>query len=396
MPSRSSSSSTVDSLVARRTAPIDSRHEHSCVPVVQRLPGRRRVGDTGEQHEVRPALVGRVAQRGERRGDAIALRDDVVDHREHGRRVTQCRDSGGLSERAEVVGQADEAQGVDHGGVGREIPHPCAGERECLAHRARDDETLPAGQQRQRGPRVAGRELLIGLVDDHDAVGGVVHCFDDVEPEGGAGRIVRRAQEHDVGPGLRDLRGGVLRGERVVHPARAGHVRRAGRTGQQRIHRVGRGEPERGASRAGERLQQVLQHLVGAVGRPDLIGGETVTEVIGEALAQRGELAVRVAVDLAQRARDAVEDVVGDLFRDRMGVLVDVQRDRQRRLRRTVRRETAEVGTEEVLQRVGEVFETGAHPDHRRGRVSVRRCTPAGSRWSRRRRGCPTAGRSAA
>ena len=30
------------------------------------------------------------------------------------------------------------------------------------------DETLPAGQQRQRGPRVAGRELLIGLVDDHD------------------------------------------------------------------------------------------------------------------------------------------------------------------------------------------------------------------------------------
>jgi hypothetical protein len=60
----------------------------------------------------------------------------------------------------------------------------------------------------------------------------------------------------------------------------------------------------------------VLQHLVRAVRRPDLLAREAVAEVVGEALAQRGELAVGVAVDVAQSQGDGIQDVVGDLLRN--------------------------------------------------------------------------------
>ena len=70
----------------------------------------------------------------------------------------------------------------------------------------------------------------------------------------------------------------------------------------------------------------MLQHLVRAVRGPDLIAGEAVAEIVGESFAQCGELAVGVAVHVAQREGDGIQDVVGDLFGNGMRVLVDVQR----------------------------------------------------------------------
>ena len=88
----------------------------------------------------------------------------------------------------------------------------------------------------------------------------------------------------------------------------------------------------------------MLQDFIGAVRGPDLLARETVTKVVGESLAQRRELAVGVAVDVAQRDRDGVEDVIGDLGWDGMSVLVDVQGDRKGCLRRAVGLEPTEIG----------------------------------------------------
>ena len=46
-----------------------------------------------------------------------------------------------------MVGHTDQAKGVAHGGVGRQVAEPGSGEGERLAHGAGDDEPLPAGQQ---------------------------------------------------------------------------------------------------------------------------------------------------------------------------------------------------------------------------------------------------------
>ena len=161
------------------------------------------------------------------------------------------------------------------------------------------------GEQGQRARRARPGELGVRLVDDDQrALGRVVDGRDHVEVERRAGRVVRRAEEHDVGPVPPHLLDGGCRVEVERSAARyAAHPvdpRRAGRRGDDRVHRVGRGEAERGATGAAERLQQVQEDLVRAVARPDLLGvthgGAAAREVGREALAQVGELPVGVAV----------------------------------------------------------------------------------------------------
>src|SRR5690349_15365204 len=101
VPSRLSSSSTVDSLVARRREAVrdpDVADQHAAV--VQLLPRRVRIVDVAEQDEVRPRLVRGVVEGLDRRRDAVALLDDLVDGAHHLRRVPEGRARGGLRERA--------------------------------------------------------------------------------------------------------------------------------------------------------------------------------------------------------------------------------------------------------------------------------------------------------
>ena len=51
-----------------------------------------------------------------------------------------------------------------------------------------------------------------------------------------------------------------------------------------------------GPARPGEGLQHVQHHLVAAVGRPDLLGGEPVAEVAGQVGAQRQRVPLGIAV----------------------------------------------------------------------------------------------------
>src|SRR4051794_35478153 len=64
----------------------------------------------------------------------------------------------------------------------------------------------------------------------------------------------------------------------------------------QPMHRVRRLETDRRAPWPAERLQQLLDHFVRAVRRPDLVRREAMSEICRQALAQLDRLTVRIAV----------------------------------------------------------------------------------------------------
>ena len=79
----------------------------------------------------------------------------------------------------------------------------------------------------------------------------------------------------------------------------------AGAVGDDRVHRVGRDEPDRGAPRPAERLQQLLQDLVGTVCSPEVFDAKPDAglraEVGGQVPAQRHRVAVGVAMQVGGR-----------------------------------------------------------------------------------------------
>ncbi|SKV51913.1 Uncharacterised protein [Mycobacteroides abscessus subsp. abscessus] len=49
-----------------------------------------------------------------------------------------------------------------------------------------------------------------------------------------------------------------------------------------RMHRIGRREPQRPAARTAEGLQELLQYLIGTVCRPDILGHDRHTRLLRE------------------------------------------------------------------------------------------------------------------
>ena len=144
--------------------------------------------------------------------------------------------------------------------------------------------------------------------------------------DGGAGRVVRRAEEDDVGPVLGDARAAAVGVEGEVLAARPGDPAGAGAAGDERVHRVRRLEAQRGAAGPAEGLQQLLDDLVGAVGRPDLarrrprgrrqVGGQLGAQLdrvpVGVAVERRGRpRATRSAMRRDQRLGQRVRVLVG-------------------------------------------------------------------------------------
>src|SRR6202035_1651275 len=134
--------------------------------------------------------------------------------------------------------------------------------------------------------------------------------------------------------------------------AAAGEPLRAGDLGDQRVHGVGRLEAERGVPGAAERLEQLLDDLVGAVRGPDLPAGEAVAEVVGEVLAQVDGVPVGVAVERARDARDRVRDGLPEALARRVGVLVGVQLDGHVQLGGAVGLQVQQVVADEAADQV--------------------------------------------
>ena len=247
---------------------------------------------------------------------------------------------GGLRQRRQMIGQADELQRVDDGRRRGQVAQPPARKGERLAHRPADHELVPVRAEQRHGAGPV-RELGVRLVHDDDP-----------------GRSVDEASEvvwiEDCPVGLLGLVRNVTSGARSASSAAAAGTstaRSAPRGAGSHSVRVPPAmigcieyegtNPTRQPSGPAEGLQELLEDLVGAVGGPDVrrssaahpCGGQ----VRGEVGAQRDGVAVRVAVQLARRPRGRRGGDVGDqLGRRRVRVLVRVEPDRDVELRGAV------------------------------------------------------------
>ncbi len=178
-------------------------------------------------------------------------------------------------------------------------------------------------------------ELAVRLVDDdHRRLGrlrGVVQREDALGVDGGAGGVVGGGDEDDVGALPRDDRAGGVDVDGEVLVARSGDPAGAGAAGDEGVHGVRGLEADRGASGSAEGLQQLLEHLVGTVGRPHVGGGDLVSggtgEVAGELGAELDGVPVGVAVEVAGGLADPFGDPVDEGVGERVRVLVGVQPD---------------------------------------------------------------------
>lgn len=135
------------------------------------------------------------------------------------------------------------------------------------------------------------------------------------------------------------LGGGHVDGEVLV--AGAGDPAGAGAARDEVVHRVRGLEADRGAAGAAEGLEQLLDDLVGAVGRPDVGGGQR--EVSGGAAQIGGQFGAqfdRVPVGVAVESAGGLPDPLGDPLDERFGqgvrVLVGVEVDGDVQLGRPV------------------------------------------------------------
>ncbi len=309
VPSRSISTTTFDSLVTRSTRPTrahaysvsststslatsqervvllrgadgdpqpvrdpDVPDQHAAVQ--ERLPRPRGVGEPAEQHEVRVAGHHVVARRRQRGDHPLPLGPQQCHRPERRVGVPQRGPRRSLGQRRQVVRQPNELQRVDDGRGRGEVAEPAAGEGERLAHRAGDDELAPVrGQQdgaRWAGPRTrrtprrrrrcpgAASTSAASSSGSSDCPVGLFGLVRNITS--GARSASRRGRGRDV--------------DGEVGPARGGQPVGAGAAGDERVHRVRRLEADRDPARAAEGLQQLLEDLVGAVGRPQVRAGE--------------------------------------------------------------------------------------------------------------------------
>ena len=158
-------------------------------------------------------------------------------------------------------------------------------------------------------------ELGVGLVDDDEpGAGRAQSAAMSCQRQRRAGRVVRRGAAAPrralLGPmarGAVEVEGEVLRGG-------AGDLLGERVAGVVGVHRVRRGEAQRGAARSAEGLQQLEHDLVGAVGRPHAASVTrarrgVAAEVGGQVGAQRDGVPVGVAVEVAGGRGDRRGDV---------------------------------------------------------------------------------------
>ena len=119
------------------------------------------------------------------------------------------------------------------------------------------------------------------------------------------------------------------------------------------MHGVAGHEAQRRTTGAAERLQELLQDLVGTVCRPEIfdaqLGSGGRAEVGGEVATQRDGVTVRVTVQFGRSGSGRFSDVGDQLRRWRVRVLVGVENDRHLQLRCAISAFTAQIVAEREI-----------------------------------------------
>ena len=229
---------------ARQT---DVADQHALVE--QRLPDRFLVGEPAEQHEVGIGVD---------HVEPAARNDSTIESRS-ARSVATCASVSSACRSAASAaawvsadrwyGKPDQPQRVDNGGIGGEISDPRAGERERLRHRPghhhaagarRATEAATGGGRTPRTPR--RRRPCPGATS--------TIASSDRRVDRGAGRVVRRAQEHDVRRSARRTARTAASADSVKSGSRAAATHAVPvRERDQPVHRVRRVEAQRACDR---------------------------------------------------------------------------------------------------------------------------------------------------
>ena len=269
------------------------------------------VAELAEQHEVGVGVRHPQATSAQPGDEGVPL----LAERRHGRERFAGQGQHGpghrLGDRGQVVGQPDQEQGLRHRRVRGQVPDPRAGQRERLGHGAGHHEPPAAGQQGERGRRGVPGELGVRLVHDDHARGRRADRLDHLGGQRGPGGVVRRGKEDQVRLMVPDRGQRVIGLQAEVGVPGAADPAGAGGQGDQRVHRVGRLEAQRGPPLAAERLEQLLDDLVGAVGHPHLVRVQPAAEIGGQVTAERHRVAVRVAVQRPGYLSDGLGDRQG-------------------------------------------------------------------------------------
>ena len=189
---------------------------------------------------------------------------------------------GGLGDRGQVVGQPDDPERVDERRGRGEVAEPAAGEGEGLGHGPADREPRDSRGSSSSALGVpAPGELVISLVDDDHTARrtsqmALMVSSSTAVPVGLFGLGIK----HHVRPGFSHRGHGRVRVDGEVVAARERCANRCGCRGR---------TPDTSSTSARTRapsgpgpanaMQHVQHHLVAAVGRPDLLGGQPVAQV---------------------------------------------------------------------------------------------------------------------
>ena len=252
----------------------------------------------------------------------------------------------GLGQR---IGRRHARQPVDDRRIRDRAADPRARQSVSLGQRAQHDE-IGDGPDLARQAGIA-REFAIGLVGDHQRVGqrrgDVAH---DLRSDGGAGRVVGRAEieqfgrrtvaagcQHRLGIEC-EIRPQLCRVDRCALDARE---LRVGRKGRQH-------DDDAVLARTQECAGQKVDRIVAAAAHPQLVGADPVK--IGHALAQRGRLRLGIAVDRLA-ARQRLERILVGVEPDRAG---------HRRAREIDGRQVEKVGAHETAREIGGAHSAGS------------------------------------
>ena len=265
-------------------------HEHAAV--VQVLPGRPGIFHR-EQNPVGIRRVGGHAGQGAQRlHDAAPLLDDLADARLEAGAVLEDHLSYGLGDGVHGIGLAHLAQLLDDRRVRQNVAQTHARQRERLRERAQDGEILVGRQQRaHRG----ARELEVGLVHQHERIGGVEQLFDERRGRPLARGVVRARHDDEIDVALPHA----LKHRRFVDgevgPTRHIHAAGVREPCVGRVHREGRGQVQEAAPRAAPSEGHIEQKLVAAVAQKDIGAVEPVGlgDEIAQAVGQRIGIAVQ-------------------------------------------------------------------------------------------------------
>ena len=237
--------------------------------------------------------------------------------------MVECDLAGDLGHGVEVIREDDLLQLVDDPRRGEEVAETNGCHRPSLGIGATDDERGVVAEQRD-GREVG--ELPVGLVDTEQAAvrrREFEHPSDRCFRIDDAGRVVGRAEEHDIRSVFDDDSLHFVEIEREVVVAFAFDDRSTGDAAEMAVQRIGRFKDGGAATRTGEGQQQCLQDLVGTVGGEDLRSGKAVVRADARAELRCAALRIAVPGDL----RDTRGDSVGEAFRRRLRTFVGVEPD---------------------------------------------------------------------